>query len=181
MITKNDLLKVIEASGLSRQEFSKRMNRASSFVNMYISRHDDVFPVKFSCLVAHHFPNEFRESLGEVKLKEVQKVASGLDFDPNGMKGPTFKTARKKRRPVKRQELPVNVFDIRYEADLQQNNESFNKLMRKVERSLERHHPELASLISKVQIRFLIGEILRARVEMDKEIEDFIYERHRSS
>mgnify|MGYP003644479165 CR=1 FL=1 len=163
MITKKELLQLIEKSKLTRQDFSKRLMRSPGFINVYLCRHFDVLPLKFTCLVIHHFSDLVEEVLGRQRQKEMQDLSRGVDFDPRGKRGASYKVARKRRKKT----LKVSLFDIEYDDKIHEQDEKFSKILKRVRQLVRTTHPDIYQHLNFVQWRFLIGVILKASAEVN--------------
>lgn len=161
MVYTAELLKLVEKVNLSRQDFSRKLNRSPHFVNIYLCKFKDKeLPVKCSCLIAHHFARELKNLIGAERFNKIKEMSKRLNYDPQGTRNTNRETSRLKRKvkvPVE-----VNVLKLDFKVVNKHDRKKFKQIAKSVRKELREDHPELERNLNVVHLNYLIGQILIA-------------------
>lgn len=170
MIKTKELEQLIENTGLTRQEFSLRLNRYHHYVNVYLSNHKSELPIKSCCLIAYHFKSQLRKVIGKERLKSILEISKRVNFKPEG------ETPRRRLKPLKNtlnNSLPtLELQELKGKVVNASNCKKFSEILTSVRGSLRKDHPELEKRINTFELGYIVGKALKgAGVGQDKLIE----------
>ena len=86
MINNQELRKIIGKTKQSNVAFSRSLNRSAHTANVYLNKHKDLLPIKFSALVATHYPKETVSVIGKRRYDELLRLCEGLELKIDGVK-----------------------------------------------------------------------------------------------
>lgn len=159
MVYASELLKLIERLDISRQEFSRKLNRSPHFANIYLCKFKDKeLPIKCSCLVAHHFARELKKVIGINRFNKIKEVSKRLNYDPLGERN----TSKERSRTKTRETIAVNILEIDFKVVNKYDRKKFKQIAKFVRKELRKDHPELERNLNTVHLNYLIGQILLA-------------------
>lgn len=159
MVNASELLELIKRLDLSRQEFSRKLNRSPHFANIYLCKFKDKeLPIKCSCLVAHHFAQDLKSVIGIKRFNKIKEVSKRLNYDPLGERN----TSKERFRTKIKETIKVNVLEFDFKVVNKNDRKKFKQISKFVRKELRTDHPELERSLNTVHLNYLIGQILLA-------------------